>query len=116
MRLCALTLVGAWSLALLASCAHHSPVRDSSGGKMPLEIQRTRITSYNVCYTKLLRDFYNFPYAFGQLFGMALYARFQQEGPRITSYNVCYTKLLRSLAVEGGNIVSWERRFQVWQD
>ncbi len=41
MRLCALTLVGAWSLALLASCAHHSPVRDSSGGKMPLEIQRT---------------------------------------------------------------------------
>ncbi len=26
-------------------------------------------------------DFYNFPYAFGQLFGMALYARYQAEGP-----------------------------------
>ena len=55
-----------------------------------------RITSYNVCYTKLLR--------------LLAHARFLREtygddigivfaGPcvanRITSYNVCYTKLLR---------------------
>lgn len=26
-------------------------------------------------------SFYNFPYAFGQLFGMALYARYRKEGP-----------------------------------
>ena len=48
-----------------------------------------RITSYNVCYTKLLRtprmqlSFAVYPCA---------------NKPRITSYNVCYTKLLRLLA------------------
>ena len=41
-----------------------------------------RITSYNVCYTKLLRV--NFPGKDGSGYGA-----------RITSYNVCYTKLLR---------------------
>ena len=41
-----------------------------------------RITSYNVCYTKLLRDCSTFH---------ELVVK-----SRITSYNVCYTKLLRS--------------------
>lgn len=36
--------------------------------------------------------FYNFPYAFGQLFGMALYARYQKEGP---SFAKTYESLLR---------------------
>ena len=48
----------------------------------------TRITSYNVCYTKLLRDFYT------RILGMKL---LRQHENRITSYNVCYTKLLRAL-------------------
>lgn len=41
MRVRALTLLGAWSCMLLASCAHHSPVRDSNGGIMALEVQKT---------------------------------------------------------------------------
>ena len=41
-----------------------------------------RITSYNVCYTKLLR------------MHMQGQPRTMQQS-RITSYNVCYTKLLR---------------------
>ena len=48
-----------------------------------------RITSYNVCYTKLLREF-------GDL-GLDLDA----DPARITSYNVCYTKLLRAEARRG---------------
>ena len=64
-----------------------------------------RITSYNVCYTKLLR-------VSGHL---DLHARFEEQAAallgtetallfgsgfltnRITSYNVCYTKLLRAV-------------------
>ena len=42
-----------------------------------------RITSYNVCYTKLLRD------------EDVLLSRAVTDNLRITSYNVCYTKLLR---------------------
>ena len=44
-----------------------------------------RITSYNVCYTKLLRS--------RPLICLELYLLIS----RITSYNVCYTKLLRTM-------------------
>ena len=37
-------------------------------------------------------NFYNFPYAFGHLFGLGLYAVFQKEGP---SFVPRYTELLR---------------------
>ena len=53
-----------------------------------------RITSYNVCYTKLLRVVNGV--FFGQrgpkwVFRVSITIR----STRITSYNVCYTKLLR---------------------
>ena len=54
-----------------------------------------RITSYNVCYTKLLRGQY-----LDQLkliadhFGLPIITG-STANARITSYNVCYTKLLR---------------------
>ena len=86
--------------------------------------KENRITSYNVCYTKLLRsphgnmkcsdchtDITKFPH--GEMLpahgypGLKKYAHLAgnfggawqdqyQEFHRITSYNVCYTKLLRS--------------------
>ena len=37
--------------------------------------------------------FYNYPYAFGQLFGMGVYARYQEKGPAFVED---YNKLLRS--------------------
>jgi len=37
-------------------------------------------------------DFYNFPYAFGQLFALALYARFEKEG---SAFPEVYTALLK---------------------
>lgn len=37
-------------------------------------------------------DYYNFPYAFGLLFGTALYGRYEKEGP---SFAGTYTELLR---------------------
>ena len=37
-------------------------------------------------------DFYNFPYAFGQLFALALYARFEKEG---AAFPAVYTSLLK---------------------
>lgn len=41
-----------------------------------------------VHYYYASRNFYNFPYAFGLLFSMGLYAKFEQEGPQFTSkYN-----------------------------
>ena len=48
-----------------------------------------RITSYNVCYTKLLRNTQPIDLVLSdvKMPGMS--------GIRITSYNVCYTKLLR---------------------
>ena len=49
-----------------------------------------RITSYNVCYTKLLRSS-GTPYTWANLVQVQL-------KNRITSYNVCYTKLLRVLS------------------
>ena len=36
-------------------------------------------------------DFYNFPYAFGQLFAAALYSRYKKEGP---SFAKTYTQIL----------------------
>ena len=57
-----------------------------------------RITSYNVCYTKLLREYMlirtkmNFLGVF-VIFVFILLSLFSIN--RITSYNVCYTKLLR---------------------
>ena len=55
-----------------------------------------RITSYNVCYTKLLRKLDRIE-AGHVLFVMVLAAIVGNVvyGVRITSYNVCYTKLLR---------------------
>ena len=67
-----------------------------------------RITSYNVCYTKLLRPaksqhkeifLTSLPLEKASLYAIfASKVRF--EFFRITSYNVCYTKLLR-VDVEG---------------
>ena len=55
-----------------------------------------RITSYNVCYTKLLRIMLK---AEGGGGGRGIYEVYSEEefesAFRITSYNVCYTKLLR---------------------
>ena len=53
-----------------------------------IDSQGNRITSYNVCYTKLLRV---------RRFGLKGRYRSSRRClvSRITSYNVCYTKLLR---------------------
>ena len=65
-----------------------------------------RITSYNVCYTKLLRWALLLQGAqgvgksyFGNVMQMILgeLVRNLEPTARITSYNVCYTKLLRCL-------------------
>jgi len=46
-------------------------------------------------------SFYNFPYAFGQLFGMALYARFKQEGKAfVPVYNEILAGTGKMTAVE----------------
>ena len=73
----------------------------------------TRITSYNVCYTKLLRSLITKLKSLGvtvMAYGgyhteVGLIVRQAQEAgmkltvmSRITSYNVCYTKLLRAAA------------------
>ena len=50
-----------------------------------------RITSYNVCYTKLLRVILKFSFI-KEVSNMSFIS---QRDARITSYNVCYTKLLR---------------------
>ena len=79
-------------------------------GSPPIPTQvDCRITSYNVCYTKLLRDpeqYQGFAFGMGiERLAMLRYGvndlrlffdndlRFLAH--RITSYNVCYTKLLR---------------------
>ena len=65
---------------------------------------RARITSYNVCYTKLLRIFTSYEQsnrgkAGKQLLHLPIIGQcsilYNLSGIRITSYNVCYTKLLR---------------------
>ena len=65
--------------------------------------KRFRITSYNVCYTKLLR-FKGIPREVAERSALALAfscgaRRWLLGTSRITSYNVCYTKLLRTLTV-----------------
>ena len=54
-----------------------------------------RITSYNVCYTKLLRTTLFTAMFTTRLIYDAFMSRRHVERLRITSYNVCYTKLLR---------------------
>ena len=77
-----------------------------------LSANRDRITSYNVCYTKLLRaarplaphcvnprPWKGSVAAFDYTTSILLAVGLNTENPgalnRITSYNVCYTKLLR---------------------
>ena len=89
--------------------ASATPLRSCSW--RPLSATRcascNRITSYNVCYTKLLR--------YGRRCKRACTAPSltrSLHAYRITSYNVCYTKLLRvpvSLAV-----YSAEKRASLW--
>ena len=84
-----------------------------------------RITSYNVCYTKLLRVFClrrslwitrGFGSSSMRLSSSARVARVRlvevMSSSRITSYNVCYTKLLRpdtgTVAFDGRNIIGIE--------
>ena len=65
---------------------------------LSLKWDNTRITSYNVCYTKLLRDDKLSKLNIIQNFKKGLLEEIgskQQILTRITSYNVCYTKLLR---------------------
>ena len=71
----------------------------------------SRITSYNVCYTKLLRVvFYIDPEMASDpqlddlksvTLSYTFYRAESEELDRITSYNVCYTKLLRDELVRG---------------
>ena len=55
-----------------------------------------RITSYNVCYTKLLRKIYRYANEQGITVFVNDESRIPAKYRRITSYNVCYTKLLRA--------------------
>ena len=55
---------------------------------------RNRITSYNVCYTKLLR---RCAYPIKVKLATECKSLTHYTKGRITSYNVCYTKLLRRL-------------------
>ena len=72
-----------------------------------------RITSYNVCYTKLLRAGPNWPVKTGCLRTGRVRHRWRRfawqthsrRSARITSYNVCYTKLLREWRSHG----PWKR-------
>ena len=80
--------------------------RDLLKGEVELQsdvttIGRSRITSYNVCYTKLLRGGRAVRWAEtlkiwcdNNNIDLEL-ANTRFRGHRITSYNVCYTKLLR---------------------
>ena len=61
-----------------------------------VDVDKIRITSYNVCYTKLLRYLEKGKFDSTSL-STSRYVAI--SGGRITSYNVCYTKLLRSCAV-----------------
>ena len=75
------------SVATLVEALH------GAGSPQAQRIVMLRITSYNVCYTKLLRT--------GDTFSRRVWSstkeRWKPSGTtRITSYNVCYTKLLRS--------------------
>ena len=73
--------------------------------KTPMKRRMFRITSYNVCYTKLLRE--NFQFISENTINLFLTQDDLKNGlgwvmdpnSRITSYNVCYTKLLRKQTV-----------------
>ena len=74
--------------------------------RMVEEVFNARITSYNVCYTKLLRSNLYAPVRCSTklsiLPGTTVNREFSSSMPptvttRITSYNVCYTKLLRGV-------------------
>ena len=81
-----------------------------------------RITSYNVCYTKLLRlesINQNIPNIWSKYFGIVgsgfdtksfVLVRqanvYEKVLGRITSYNVCYTKLLRDMSSVAIGILS----------
>ena len=98
------------------------PIIISVACNRPCSCGWARITSYNVCYTKLLRVKRQFTplwgrgmtmifqnpqsalnpfWRVGRLVGEAVRLRepglSREQVHRITSYNVCYTKLLRSL-------------------
>ena len=81
--------------------------------RLMVDMRKNRITSYNVCYTKLLRpvdplrdarDHPSLTAGFSRHADGCTVGRGQRRrrpaaanGPlRITSYNVCYTKLLRN--------------------
>ena len=67
----------------------------------------SRITSYNVCYTKLLRVTESEKKVAGYKTNNILFGI-----DRITSYNVCYTKLLRIIATVGGYVLPKRSGFQ----
>ena len=77
-------------------------------------VRVVRITSYNVCYTKLLRSVLAAKAIRSVALGIVVTALIQTAiggtGLRITSYNVCYTKLLRSHEVKRRPL-----RGQSWQ-
>ena len=55
-------------------------------------------------------DFYNFPYAFGQLFALALYARYKKEGK---SFTEVYQKLLATTGSKSCEEVCKEAGFDI---
>jgi oligoendopeptidase F len=54
--------------------------------------------------------FYNFPYAFGQLFGVALYARYEAEGP---SFAASYRRILEDTGRMGASELAAEAGFDI---
>ena len=55
-------------------------------------------------------DFYNFPYAFGQLFALALYARYKNEGKTFTEV---YQQLLATTGSKSCEAVCKEAGFDI---
>ena len=87
------------SSILLKSIGTHLTLSFKSALSKDLDMATifSRITSYNVCYTKLLRiyDISLQFFKFGILFQINVNYVYKSSVTRITSYNVCYTKLLR---------------------
>ena len=54
--------------------------------------------------------FYNFPYAFGQLFGLSLFSRYRKEGPKFTE---AYRKILRATGQGSANEVTRKAGFDI---
>ena len=82
----------------------------------------SRITSYNVCYTKLLRTKKGALYVYDrdpeeeawEPFANLMKSQNYVEYDRITSYNVCYTKLLRGVR-QAGRLLLFTKINQVVQ-